>query len=81
MARSRNLVIRLKIVNRANLTADALAELEGQIPTGLSLDAVVKWTLSAKQPLKIAAVVTPDEFTHDIAINWHNGLVLVFGST
>ena len=81
MARSRNLVDRLRIINQANLTTDALVELETQIPTGISLDEVVKWTLSPLQPLKIASVITPDEFTHDIAINWHNSLVLVFGST
>ena len=75
------MVDRLTVINRANLDAAAIAEIESEIPQSVSLNDVVKWTLSPHRPLKIVAAITPDEFTHDIAINWGDGVVLVFGAT
>lgn len=69
----------MKLVNRANLSADALAVLDAERPrTATLLDLLAGLE---GQSLKVVAVVTQDEFTHDVVLAWRDGLWLVYGAT
>jgi hypothetical protein len=69
----------VNLVNRANLSADALAVLDAERPrTATLLDLLAGLE---GQSLKVVAVVTQDEFTHDVVLAWRDGLWLVYGAT
>ena len=57
------------------------AKIEKEIPSYASLGDVVNWGLSQQPTLSIDAVLTPDEYTHDIVMNWRENLYIVFGTT
>ena len=46
-----------------------------------TLEAVMQWAFARKPPAELLAVVTQDEFTHDIVIRVAPDLFLVFDTT
>ena len=75
----------MKVSNRANLDQDALSELVREVSNHHSLEAVLRWgsepESGALLPGVVGAVITQDEYTHDILVPWRAGLVLVYGAT
>ncbi len=75
----------MRIVNRANLSAEQLAAVERELSGQHNLNDVMKWALSHPAgvftPAVIAEVVVQDEFTHDVIVPWGDELVLVYDTT
>ena len=75
----------MRIANYADLSADQLAEIEGELSGQQNLGDVMKWALAHPPgvftPTVIAGVVVQDEFTHDVIVPWRDNLVLVYDTT
>jgi hypothetical protein len=75
----------MRIVNRANLSAERLSAVERELSGLRNLNDVMKWALGHPAgvfaPAVIAGVVVQDEFTHDVIVPWRDGLVLVYDTT
>jgi hypothetical protein len=71
----------MRLVNRANLSSERLAELERELPVHHTLLEVIAWGSAQQPPRLVAAAITQDEFTHDVVIPWRDGLKLVYGVT
>ncbi|HWQ33764.1 MAG TPA: hypothetical protein VNQ79_13020 [Blastocatellia bacterium] len=41
----------------------------------------MRWAAAQSPPLVVAAVITQDEYTHDLLLPWRDGLTLVYGAT
>lgn len=74
----------MQIINQANLSTLQLLTLAQQLPEHQSLFQLMTWL---KQPSKITPapeiidVISQDEFTNDVLLNWSEGLVLVYAAT
>jgi hypothetical protein len=75
----------MRIVNRAKLSPEQLADVERELSGQRNLNDVMKWALAHPAgtftPTVIAGVVVQDEFTHDVIIPWRDDLVLVYDTT
>ena len=75
----------MRVLNQANLSPQAIAEIEGQLEDQQNLKDVMDWALShpagAFLPQVVAHVIVQDEFTHDVIVPWREGLVLVYDTT
>jgi hypothetical protein len=75
----------MRVVNKAELSADRLAGVERELCGQRNLGDVMKWALAQPPgvfaPTVIAGVVVQDEFTHDVIVPWRDGLVLVYDTT
>ena len=75
----------MRVVNRANLSPDQIAQLEGELSGQQNLNDVMKWALSHPKgvfiPSVVANVIVQDEFTHDVIVPYRGGLVLVYDTT
>ena len=75
----------MRIVNRANLSAEQLTAIERELSGQQNLNDVMKWAL-AHPPgtfarAVVAGVVVQDEFTRDVIVPWRDNLVLVYDTT
>ena len=75
----------MRVLNRANLSAEQLAGVERELSGQRNLNDVMKWALAHPPgvftPTVVAGVVVQDEFTHDVIVPWRDGLVLVYDTT
>lgn len=75
----------MRLVNQGSLTSERLSELEAMIPAQENLKDLMEWALSNPSagflPQVVADVIVQDEFTHDVVVPWHDGLVLVYDTT
>ena len=75
----------MRVFNRANLSAEAVADIATEISAQENLSDVMAWALSSSRgpfiPSVVAAVIVQDEFTHDVIVPWRDGLVLVYDTT
>ncbi len=75
----------MRVHNRANLSAQQLAEIKRELVRQANLQDVMRWALADKSGSfvsgVVADVVVQDEFTHDVIIPWRDGLVLVYDTT
>ena len=75
----------MRVVNKINLSAARLADIERELSGQQNLSDVMKWALSHPAgtftPAVIAGVVVQDEFTHDVIVPWRDNLVLVYDTT
>ncbi len=75
----------MRIVNRANLSAEQQAAVERELAGQQNLNDVMSWALAHPAgvftPTVIAGVVVQDEFTHDVIVPWRDDLVLVYDTT
>ena len=75
----------MRVLNKANLSAEQLAGVARELSGQQNLNDVMKWALA--HPLGvfsrtvIAGVVVQDEFTHDVIVPWRDNLVLVYDTT
>ena len=71
----------MQIVNRANLSPDAIRELERAWPEFGTLQQFVAWG-SRQQPAALLLDTIPlDEYTHEVISGWRDGLFLIFSAT
>lgn len=75
----------MRVVNRANLSAEQLAGVESELSGQRNLDDVMRWALAHAPGVftraVVAGVVVQDEFTHDVIVPWRDNLVLVYDTT
>ncbi|HEU4391274.1 MAG TPA: hypothetical protein VFV34_25975 [Blastocatellia bacterium] len=75
----------MKVSNRARLDQLAFSVVAREVSSHHSLEAVLSWGSRPESnvllPQVIGAVVTQDEFTHDVVVPWRDGLVVVYDAT
>ena len=75
----------MRVLNRANLTPEAVADIVAELSAQENLKDVMSWALSSPRgtfiPPVVAEVIVQDEFTHDVIVPWRDGLVLVYDTT
>jgi hypothetical protein len=75
----------MRVLDRANLSPDALAGIAAELSDQENLRDVMSWALAAPSGTFISSVVSEvivqDEFTHDVIVPWRDGLVLVYDTT
>ncbi len=75
----------MRVVNKAELSAERLAGIERELSGQQNLADVMKWALAHPPGVftstVIAGVVVQDEFTHDVVVPWRDDLVLVYDTT
>lgn len=74
----------MRLINRADLSDERIANLERELENQKSLADVLHWALSDKlgafAPGVVSRVVVQDEFTHDVVVPYEN-ICLVYGAT
>ena len=75
----------VRIVNHADLSRDAIAEIERELSEQHTLKDLMTWALSDSGkkfvPGVVRDVIVQDEFTHDVIVPWGPQLVLVYDTT
>jgi len=75
----------MRVLNRASLSAEAIAAIAEELSAQENLKDVMSWALAQPRgtfiPAVVAEVVVQDEFTHDLIVPWREGLVLVYDTT
>ena len=75
----------MRIVNSANLSDEAVAQIAAELSGQENLKDVMSWAMSSRPgifiPTVVADVIVQDEFTHDVIVPWRDGLVLVYDTT
>jgi hypothetical protein len=75
----------MRVVNYANLSAEQLAVIEGELSGQQNLNDAMKWAFAHSPgvfiPTVISEVIVQDEFTHDVIIPWRDNLVLIYDTT
>jgi len=75
----------MRVLNKAHLSAEQLAEIERELFGQQNLNDVMKWALAYPPGIftrtVIAGVIVQDEFTHDVIVPWRDKLVLVYDTT
>ena len=74
-----------RVLNYANLSQEAFADLERQLADQHALKDLMTWALADAAmkfiPGVVKEVVVQDEFTHDVVVPWGPELVLVYDTT
>src|SRR5687768_11485001 len=65
--------VSLPIENRAGLVAPLFEELAQKVSRHQSIKHALDWLAAHEPPLTIADMVTQDEFSHDILVNYNGG--------
>jgi hypothetical protein len=77
--------VTMRVLNHANLSPQAIGEIEDELPDQQNLKDLMNWALSYPagpfMPQVVADVIVQDEFTHDVVVPWREGLVLVYDTT
>ncbi len=71
----------VQITNRANLSIETLAALEGELPRFSTLREFVLWGSAQHPPVLLIETIAQDEYTHDVIVPWRDDLTLVLAST
>jgi hypothetical protein len=75
----------MRILNRANLSAEQLTAIERELAGQQNLNDVMRWATAHSPgvftPTVVAGVVVQDEYTHDVIVPWRDRLVLVYDTT
>jgi hypothetical protein len=77
----RSTLCAVQIINRANLSFEAQAELECELPEFGTLQQFVGWGSRQQPPVFLLETVALDEYTHEVIAGWRNGLFLAFAAT
>ena len=70
-----------RLANHANITEAQAMALVGHVRSLATLEEVVRWGLALPESRMILEVVVQDEFTHDVVMEWRDGLYLIFDTT
>ena len=71
----------IEVIDLARAAPAALAALRSDLDAARTLGDVLTWARTLVPPVPSPAVVTQDEYTHDVLVPWHDGLVLAFDVT
>lgn len=71
----------IDVFDLAGAAPEALAALRSDLATLYNLADVLDWARGLTPPVTTPAVVTQDEYTHDVLVPWRHGLVLAFDVT
>ena len=75
----------MQVTNRANLSAENLAQIQSEFGEHRTLTDVLNWgfrqTAGSVHPQIISDVIVQDEYSHDVIVPWRDGLAIVYGST
>jgi hypothetical protein len=71
----------VQIVNRANLSSEAQARLELELPEFGTLQQFVGWGGRHQPPVFLLETVALDEYTHEVIAGWRDGLFFAFAAT
>jgi hypothetical protein len=75
----------MRVLNHANLSPQAIGEIEDELPDQQNLKDLMNWALAYPVgtflPQVVGDVIVQDEFTHDVLVPWRAGLVLVYDTT
>jgi hypothetical protein len=69
------------IENRANLPAADFSRLAEAVSSQRSIKDALDWLVGHRPPLTVTDMVTQDEFSHDILVDYRDGQWLVYDST
>lgn len=69
------------VFDRAGTAAAVLAALRDELAPMGSLGDVLAWARTLDPPVTAPAVLTQDEYTHDVLVPWRHGLTLAFDVT
>jgi hypothetical protein len=69
------------IENRANLSSENFGQIFGSVSSHSSIKHALDWLRSHDPPLAPTAMVTQDEFSHDILVPYSSNLWLVYSTT
>ena len=69
------------IENRANLSRDDFARIASAVSSHTSIKHALDWLLGHSPPLAPTAMVTQDEFSHDVLVAYLGGIWLVYSTT
>lgn len=69
------------VFDRAGTAAAVLAALRDELAPLGSLGDVLTWARTLDPPVTAPAVLTQDEYTHDVLVPWRHGLTLGFDVT
>jgi hypothetical protein len=69
------------IENRANLSTAQFERLTQAFLQHRSIKHAIDWLQSHRPPLTVSDMITQDEFSHDILVNYPGGLCLVYDVT
>ena len=67
--------------NRAHLPGDIFGPLAQVVAGHRSIKHALDWLANLQPPLTISDMVTQDEFSHDILVEYFRGLYLVYDVT
>lgn len=74
----------VQIINRANLSPEAFAALERELPPLGTLQQFVVWGSRQQAPVQLLETIAQDEYTHDVIAasrGGKDGLFFVIGAT
>jgi hypothetical protein len=71
----------VQINNRANLPIETLAALERELPRFGTLYEFVLWGSAQRPPVLLLETIALDEYTHDVTLQWRDGLTLILEAT
>jgi hypothetical protein len=69
------------IENRANLSSEIFARIAAAVSSHSSIKHALDWMRSHDPPFAPTAMVTQDEFSHDILVAYSSKLWLVYSTT
>lgn len=70
-----------EVFDRAGAAPPLLAALRSALAPLRNLGDVLAWARTLDPPVTAPAVVTQDEYTHDVLVPWRDGLTLAFDVT
>ena len=69
------------VFDRAGITPAVLGALRDALAPNRNLGDVLTWARTLDPPVTAPAVITQDEYTHDVLVPWRDGLTLAFDVT
>ena len=65
----------------AGIPGALLESIEAVVASQKTLEDVVRWGLARRPPRLVEGVVVQDEYTHDVVLQWSEGVYLVYDTT
>ena len=81
VARTAGWYVMMDVFDRAGIAPAVLGALRDALAPRRNLGDVLTWARTLDSPVTAPAVVTQDEYTHDVLVPWRDGLTLAFDVT
>ena len=69
------------VLSACAISNERLAAIEQELGERRTLAQVLEWARTSSPPRQVAAIVTQDEYTHDVVVPLDRELFLVFDTT